>query len=172
MKPQRSSDTDRVFDGIPRAGVIAHTERAAWCVLVLHALVIGADVLPWYHPVYRTVVQLANLLLWPASAWACLWVLLPRHARGRRLWPAAACLTLATGIVGAGVHRNDWRVSLTDRWIQAHHCTRLTDPQPPPVVLGGIKRAGGLGAGQQVFINDSHCTGARCAEELFECRSR
>jgi hypothetical protein len=143
--------------------------QAAWAILALKAMVIALYVFPWYHPGYRMAVNWLGLLLLLSSLLALAFVLLPHYFVARRLWPLLACLGITAVLMIAAANRHDWRVALTDQWIQLQHCTPPMHPQQ--IVLGGLKQVGGLSGGVLAFLNDTHCLSVSCTEEFFECRA-
>ncbi len=140
--------------------------QGAWAMLALHAMVTALYVMPWYGAGYRMVVHLGSLVLLLGVLVACL-VLVRHSVRARSVWPLVACLVATAALMAASVHRHEWRVAATDHWLQARHCAPT--PHPPPTVLGGLKYVGGLSQGEIAYLNDTHCLGTRCAEELFVC---
>lgn len=140
----------------------------AWAMLAMHAMVTALYVMPWYGAGYRMAVHLANLVLLLGVLFACV-VLVHQSVRARRVWPLVTCLVATALLIIASMHRHEWRVAATDRWLQTRHCAPT--PHPPPTVLGGLKRVGGLSQGEIAYLNDTHCLGTRCAEELFVCPS-
>jgi len=162
---------DRTSDCLQRAHRRNTTrwERAGWWVLALYGLTLVLHIVPWYHPGYRTPVQLAHGVLLVASALAIALVLIPTGVR-RQQWRRLLAV-LSAGLVlfiGTG-QAHAWRLALTDRILQAHHCHDNTQAGGARV-LGGLVRAGGLGAGDGAgFINSTHCLIVVCQEEVFQC---
>jgi len=144
-------------------------ERTSWWLLALYGLTLVLRIVPWYHPGYRLPVQWASTVLLVASALAIVLVLIPacmrRQQRRRLLAVLSAGLVL---FIGAG-QAHAWRLALTDRILQAHHC-HDNKQSGGARVLGGLVRAGGLGAGDGAeFINSTHCLLVVCQEERFRC---
>lgn len=143
--------------------------RLAWWAVLLHALSLGLLVVPWYHPVYRLPVQLLNLALLVTSALAIVLVLMPAYVRHRQWGRALAGLCAGTALIVGTGHAHAWRMAWTDHLLQTHHCHENTQVSSARV-LGGLVRAGGLGAGDGAeFINSTHCLLVVCQEELFRC---
>jgi hypothetical protein len=145
------------------------TERAAWWVLGLHAVSIGLQVVPWYHPAYRWPVQLAHTVLLLGSALAMVLVLLPAFVR-RRQWRRLLAGLSAGILLTAGTHQvHAWRVAWTDRMLQARHCNASAQ-NGGARVLGDLVQSGGLGEGHaREYVNRTHCLIVACQEEVFQC---
>ncbi|MBA4264486.1 MAG: hypothetical protein C0453_05345 [Comamonadaceae bacterium] len=144
-------------------------ERIAWWVLALYGLALVLRIVPWYHPGYRFPVHLANTLLLIASALSIVLLLIPACIRSQQWRRLLAVLSagLVLFIVTGQAHA--WRLALTDGILQAHHCQDNTQTGGARV-LGGLVRAGGLGAGDGTeFINSTHCLLVVCQEERFRC---
>jgi len=144
-------------------------ERTAWWVLALYGLTLVLHTVPWYHPGYRVPVQLASTVLLVASALAIVLVLMPAYVRHRQWGRALAGLCAGTALIVGTGHAHAWRMAWTDHLLQTHHCHENTQVSSARV-LGGLVRAGGLGAGDGAeFINSTHCLLVVCQEELFRC---
>lgn len=144
--------------------------RPGFFFLGLYTLSLIAVLAPYYNWVYRLVVTFAHNVLFFTSLYLVIWASL-RYAYRRRYREILLAAMLGSWVFFTGGQVNDWRYSITDKYIEDAYC-RMDAPAYDGPILGGIdeikvdglERAG-------AFQNTSHCFFVICEEEFFYCDS-
>jgi len=142
-------------------------ESPGFFVLGLYTLSLIAVLAPYYNWVYRLVAFAHNVLFF-TSLCLIIWALL-RYAYRRRYREVLLAAILGSLVFFTGGQANDWRYSITDKYIEDAYC-RMDEPANDGPILGGINEIRMDGVERTgAFENSSHCLFVLCEEEFFYC---
>ncbi len=144
--------------------------RLGFFILGLYALSLLAVLAPYYNWVYRLVVMFAHTALFFTSLCLIAWAILS-YAYRRCYREVLLAAILGSFVFFTGGQSDDWRYSITDKYIEDAYC-RMDEPANDGPILGGINEINVDGIERTgAFENSSHCLFVVCEEEFFYCDS-